>query len=62
MKIKENLEICSSEPWYDLSDGGYLNPQEICQEPEDAKKVEEAVEIVKDFLDSCEEQIEGFLV
>ena len=29
MKLKKGLENSSSEPWYDLSDGGYLKPEEI---------------------------------
>ena len=62
MKLKKGLENSSSDPWYDLSAGGYLKPEEMCENPEDAKKVNEAVEIIEDFLKSCEEQIEGFLL
>ena len=61
MKIKKGLQISSDDPYYDLSDGGYLIPGDICENVEDARKVEEAVRILKDFLDSCEEQIENFL-
>ena len=60
MKIKEGLEVCSSDPWYDLEEG-YLKPEEICQNEEDVKRVKEAIEILIDFFDSCDEQIEGFL-
>lgn len=60
MKIKKGLEISTGDFWYDLTDGGYLNPNEICLNKKDAEKVEEAIEIIKDFKDSCEEQIEGF--
>ncbi len=61
MNIKKGLEVSSSDFWYDLTDGGYLNPRDICEKEEDAKKVEEAINIVKDFQNSCEEQIEGFI-
>lgn len=61
MEIKKGLEISSSEFWYDLTDGGYLEPLEICESPEDAAKVKKAIEIVLDFQKSCEEQIEGFI-
>ena len=61
MKIKKGLEISTGDFWYDLTDGGYLKPDEICENPEDAKKVEEAVKVIKDFQDSCEEQIEDFI-
>lgn len=62
MKIKENLEISTSDFWYDLTDGGYLNPHDICEHNEDALKVEEAIKIIKEFENSCEEQIEDFLL
>ena len=61
MKVKKGLEISTSEFWYDLTDGGYLKPEEICENEEDAKKVIEAIKTIEDFRDSCEEQIEGFI-
>ena len=61
MKIKKGLSISTGEFWYDLIDGGYLKPDEICESPEDAKKVKQAVEVIKDFKTSCEEQIDGFI-
>jgi hypothetical protein len=60
MKIKEGLNISTDEFWYDLTDGGYLNPRKICDDPADAKKVLEAIAIILDFQKSCEEQIENF--
>ena len=61
MKIKKGLDISTSDFWYDLTDGGYLPPEEICENPEDAKRVKEAIRIIKDFEKSCEEQIEDFI-
>jgi hypothetical protein len=61
MKIKKGLVISTSDFWYDLTEGGYLNPQEICADPKDANKVEKAIKIIKDFQISCEEQIEDFV-
>lgn len=60
MKIKKNLRISTDDFWYDLTDGGYLKPDEICADKEDAAKVNEALIVLMDFLNSCEEQIEGF--
>lgn len=62
MEIKNNLEVCSDDFWYDLSAGGYLNPNEICENAEDAERVIKAVAVIRDFEDSCNEQIEGFLI
>ncbi len=60
MKIKKHLEISTGEFWYDLV-SGYLNPEEICEKEEDAKKVLEAVKVIEDFQSSCEEQIQDFI-
>lgn len=61
MKLKKNLEVSSSDFWYDLTDGGYLDPHEICLDEKDADKVVNAIKVLKDFQESCEEQIEGFI-
>jgi hypothetical protein len=61
MKIKEGLEIFTTDFWYDLVDGGYLRLKDILESPVEVNKVEAAIETLQDFLDSCEEQIEGFL-
>ena len=61
MKIKEGLEISSGDFWYDLTGGGYLDPMTICENPEDGAKVKAAVDVVLNFQESCEEQIEGFI-
>lgn len=61
MKIKDGCEVSSSEFWYDLTDGGYLNPDEILESPEDAKRVKDAIAVIKEFENSCDEQIPGFI-
>ena len=61
MKLIKRLKISSEDFYYDLTDGGYLNPNKICADTKDAKKVIEAIKIIKDFQDSCEEQIENFI-
>jgi len=61
MKIKENCQASTAEFWYDLTDGGYLDPDEILENPEDAKRVKEAIAVIKEFENSCDEQIDGFV-
>jgi hypothetical protein len=61
MQLKKGLKIYSSEPWYDLTDGGYLKPEKMLVKAEDIKRVKDAVEIIQDFFKSCEEQIKDFL-
>ena len=60
MKIKDGCEVSTSDFWYDLTLGGYLKPEEMLENPEDAERVNEAIAVILDFYDSCEEQIEGF--
>ena len=61
MEIKKDCEASTSDFWYDLTAGGYLNPKDICANPEDAERVISAIAVIQEFQDSCEEQIEGFL-
>ena len=61
MKIKKDLEISTSEFWYDVGAGGYLDPFDICENIEDANKIAEAINTLKEFETSCEQQIEGFI-
>ena len=61
MKIKKDLDVCTSDFWYAVGDGGYLDPYEICENVEDAMKVREAILVLMDFDQSCTEQIEGFI-
>lgn len=61
MKLKDGLEINTGDFWYDLTSGGYLRPLEICANEEDAKKVIQAIEVIREFENSCEEQIEDFI-
>lgn len=60
MKIKPGAKASSSDFWYDLTRGGYLKPSELLEDPEVAKKVQEAVDLVEQFEDACRDQIEGF--
>lgn len=60
MKIKPDTDASTDEFWYDLSEGGGLKPQEICEDPADAQRVIDAIAVIKDFAASCEDQIEGF--
>jgi len=60
MKIKDGCAASTSDFWYDLTDGGYLNPEDILEDAEDVERVKEAIETIREFEDSCNEQIEDF--
>ncbi len=61
MEIKTGLEISTQDFWYDLTDGGYLKPERICESATVAVKVNKAIDLLMDFQQSCETQIEGFI-
>ena len=61
MKIKEGCTASSSDFWYDLTSGGYLSPEDILENKEDVERVKNAIEVVQEFEQSCNEQIEGFI-
>lgn len=61
MKVNKKCGASSSDFWYDLADGGYLNPDLICSNPEDAQRVKDAIAVIKEFQSSCEAQIPDFL-
>lgn len=39
----------SDEFWYDITVGGYLDPADYLDDPEQIKKLNEAVDLVHDF-------------
>lgn len=61
MKIRPDCPASTEDFWYDLSSGGYLKPSEILEDLEDIKRVMEAIEVLREFEKSCEEQIDGFI-
>ncbi len=61
MEINKRCKVSSGDFWYDLTDGGYLDVYKICKNKEDAERVKNAIEVVKEFQSSCEEQIEDFV-
>lgn len=58
MELKKNVKIETDDFWYDLFEGGYIDPEEILADKKDVEKVLEAIDILDDFRDSCEEIIE----
>ena len=60
MKIKEGCTASTTDFWYDLQKGGYLDPDLICDDKKDAEMVKDAINVLLEFEQSCEEQIEDF--
>lgn len=59
MRFKEDAEtVYSDNPYYDVIDGGYIDPDKLLIS-EDAVKVNEAIETLSSFLAEAEEN--GYL-
>ena len=49
MKFKEGASFSTSEFWYGLTAGGYINPDDLLEDSSEAKKVKEAIAVVQEF-------------
>jgi len=55
MKIKKDASpVSTSEPYYDLFEGGYIKPDELL-EAEDAGRVKAAVNLITSFFAELED-------
>lgn len=59
LKFKKNVPvdddgIGTDDFWYDCTRGGYIKPEKLLEE-EDAKRVKEAIALVRQFEDEAEE-------
>ena len=52
--IKDAKTISTDDPYYDLMEGGYLNPLDFLVE-KDAMELIAAIKLIKLFLDEAEE-------
>lgn len=57
MKIKEGVEVGTDDFWYDLFYGVYIVPENILEDSRDIEKVKNAIEVLRDFHDSCDSVI-----
>lgn len=56
LKFKKQVsEQPTSDFWYDCTRGGYINPEDFL-EPEDAKRVSEAIKLLWQFEDEAEKR------
>lgn len=53
MKVKKDLDVnMDTDFWYDLTLGGYIKPEHCLVNPEDVRKVREAIKVIRDFEES----------
>lgn len=62
MKLKKMTEEESSDIaatidnegfWYSLSVGGYLDPEDVLEDPKDIEKVKKAIAVIAEFERIC---------
>ncbi len=52
MVFKEDAEMtCTSDPYYDLFDGGYLSPEKFLEHEEEQAEVLEAMSVISSYVD-----------
>ena len=55
-KFKADAEpVVSNDFWYDLTDGGYIKPEELLDDEEQIKELKEAIELIQNFGNALEE-------
>lgn len=60
--VKDGVEVSTDDFWYDLTNGGYISPEQILVNQKTAEKVNDAILTIMAFKEACEEQIEGFRI
>jgi hypothetical protein len=56
MEFKEGALIVTSDFWYDLTSGGYIEPDKLLKNKEDVEAVKNAIRVIRDFESSADEQ------
>lgn len=54
-EFKEDAFVSSDDPWYDLTDGGYIKPEDLLVDQKQAKMVADAVKLLRDFMRQLED-------
>lgn len=57
MEMQEGIEkIYSDDVMYELFDGGRIRPRKVLKNPEDFYAVEQAMQIIENFIHDMEQQ------
>lgn len=57
MEFKEREEpMYTTDPYYDLTDGGYLKPEFLLENQEDIDRVLAAIDTLKKFIEDAKDQ------
>jgi hypothetical protein len=56
MKYKKGIKLSTDDFWYDLTDGGYIKPEEILEDPKDVEKIKAAIDTINRWKFEMEEK------
>jgi hypothetical protein len=56
MKYKKDVSISTDDFWYDLTDGGYIKPEGILEDPSDVEKIKNAINVLARWKFEMEEK------
>ena len=56
MKFKNKAKIKTSDVYYDLFDGGNIKPERLLENQKDIDEVQNAISVIRRFIDCAEEQ------
>lgn len=52
---KKGVKISTDDFWYDLTDGGYIKPEYILEDPEEVEKIKNAIKLIDRWKFEMEE-------
>ena len=55
----EGVEVFTEEFWYDLTDGGYIKPENVLADEEQIAKLQAAIDLVRSFERAIDERSEN---
>lgn len=58
-KFKDGVDVYTEEFWYDLTDGGYIKPENVLSDNEQITKLREAIDLVRSFERAIDERNEN---
>lgn len=56
MEYQKDVKIVTDDFWYDLTDGGYIKPEEILADGKDIAKIKDAIETIARWKFDMEEK------
>ena len=56
MKFKKDAKVKTYDFFYDLTNGGYIKPNELLEDEKDIERINEAIETLTEFRDEMQDK------